>query len=235
MLRYEPGETLAHRLDPRSKLALQIGFTATALAHTSPPALVALTAFTLLVVTVAGVPLLRSLYAFRVAIVILAAAPVISVVTLGSPWIEPEAAVDPALASYRVVLILLFSAAYVRTTPVRDSRAAIQLTVPGKPGRVLGMGIALVFRFLPVLQADVSRIREAMAVRLGSERGFVDRASHIGILALAKTFDRADRLSMALQARCFAWNPTLPRLAFSRRDVPVLAMAAVLAATAVVW
>ncbi len=30
MLTYEPDETIAHRLDPRSKLAVQIGFAATA-------------------------------------------------------------------------------------------------------------------------------------------------------------------------------------------------------------
>jgi len=124
------------------------------------------------------------------------------------------------LASYRVLLILLVSAAYVRSTPVRDSRAAIQRTIPGKPGQLLGIGVALVFRFLPVLQGDLRTIREAMAAETRNRTGAVDRASTIGILGLTRAFDRADRLSLALQARCFAWNPRSRRSPFRILTIP---------------
>lgn len=232
MLSYEPDDTLAHRLDPRSKLAIQLGFAATALAHTTVPALVALTAVTAVFLAAAGVSLLRTLYAYRFALVIVALAPLVAAATFGPPWIDVADGLESARASYRVILILLVSAAYVRSTPVRESRAAIQRTVPGKPGQLLGVGIALVFRFFPVLQGDVRRIRQASAARLGTERGAIDRARRIGLLGLTRAFDRADRLSLALRARCFAWNPTLPPLSFSRRDVPALAVAVVLGTTA---
>lgn len=234
MLTYEPDETLAHRLDPRSKLAVQIGFAITALAHTTPRALVVFTAFTLLGLAAAGVALSRALYSYRFALPILAAAPIISMVTVGSPWVVPADGIDPALASYRVLLILLFSAAYVRSTPARDSRAAIQQTVPGKPGRLLGMGVALVFRFVPLLLTDLRQIRQAMAARLGTERGAVDRINRIGVLGLSRAFTRADRLSVALQARCFSWNPTLPALSFSKSDWVVCALGIVLVLSAIV-
>lgn len=42
MLTYEPGDTLAHRLDPRTKLAVQVAFAAAGFAHTTPAGLVAL-------------------------------------------------------------------------------------------------------------------------------------------------------------------------------------------------
>ncbi|PCR91511.1 energy-coupling factor transporter transmembrane component T family protein [Natrinema ejinorense] len=232
MLTYEPDDTFAHRLDPRSKLAVQIGFAATALAHTSPRALVVLSAVTALVMATARVSLRRTLVAYRMALFVLVLAPLLAGVTLGPPWFDRSAAVASGLASYRVLLILLVSAAYVRSTPVRASRAAIQRTIPGKPGQLLGLGVGLVFRFLPVLRNDLRTIREAMAARLGTERSAVDRASTIGILGLTRAFDRADRLSLALQARCFAWNPTLPPLAFSRVDYPVLAVAVVLGLSA---
>ncbi|MHC3437672.1 energy-coupling factor transporter transmembrane component T family protein [Natrialbaceae archaeon A-gly3] len=222
MLTYEPDETLAHRLDPRSKLAFQMGFAVAALAFVSPAALIALTGVTALVLVATRVPLFRTLYAYRFALVVLAAAPLISMVTLGSPWLEPAAGTEPALSSYRVLLILLVSAAYVRSTPVRDSRAAIQHTIPGKPGQLLGTGVGLVFRFFPVLLADLRTIREASVARLGDQRGPLERASKIGVLGLSRAFSRADRLSVALQARCFSWNPTLPALAFSRTDAPVI-------------
>ncbi|ELY86824.1 energy-coupling factor transporter transmembrane component T family protein [Natrinema altunense] len=232
MLTYEPDDTFAHRLDPRTKLAVQIGFAATALAHPTPRALLVLSALTGVVMAGAGVSLRRTLAAYRFALLVLALAPVLSGATLGAPWFDRAAATASGLASYRVLLVLLVSAAYVRSTPVRDSRAAIQRTIPGKPGQLLGIGVALVFRFLPVLRGDLRTIREAMAARLGTERGAVDRVSTIGMLGLSRAFDRADRLSLALQARCFAWNPTLPPLAFSRADYPVLAVAVVLACSA---
>ncbi len=225
MLTYEPDETLAHRLDPRSKLAVQLGFAATALAHPTPRALLVLSAVTAVALAAARVSLRRTVVAYRYALVVLALAPVLAGVTIGAPWFDRADALASGLASYRVLLILLISAAYVRSTPVRDSRAAIQRTIPGKPGQLLGIGIALVFRFLPVLQGDLRTIREAMAARLGTERGTIDRASTVGMLGLTRAFDRADRLSLALRARCFAWNPTLPPLAFSRLDYPVLAFA----------
>ncbi len=233
MLTYEPDDTVAHRLDPRSKLAVQIGFAITALVHTTPRALLVFTAFTLLGLAAAGVALSRALYSYRFALPILAAAPIISMLTVGSPWVVPSDGVDPALASYRVLLILLFSAAYVRSTPARDSRAAIQRTVPGKPGQLLGMGVALVFRFVPLLLTDIRRIRQAMAARLGTKRSALDRVNQIGVLGLSRAFTRADRLAIALQARCFSWNPTLPALSFSRIDWAACGLAVVLGLSAI--
>lgn len=228
MLTYEPDDTLAHRLDPRSKLAVQMGFAIAALAHTTPRALIACTLLTGAILATARVPLGRTLSAYRFALVVLVAGPLVTMLSLGSPWLEPSEGVGPALASYRALLVLLVSAAYVRSTPVRDSRAAIQRTIPGKPGRLLGIGVALVFRFLPVLRADLRTIREAMAARLGTERSTLERASTIGTLELARAFTRADRLALAMQARCFSWNPTLPTLALSRLDVPAFALAGAL-------
>ncbi|NKE34770.1 energy-coupling factor transporter transmembrane protein EcfT [Natronococcus sp. JC468] len=232
MLTYGPGDTVVHALDPRAKLAVQIGFAATALAHATPRALAGLTAFALAALGLARVRPLRTLYAYRFALAILAVGPLVAAATIGPPWVDLEAGLATALASYRVLLVLLVSAVYVRTTPVRDSRAAIQRTVPGKPGQLLGVGVALVFRFLPVVRSDLRTIRDAMAARLGTERSARERATTIAMNGLSRTFARADRLSLALRARCFSWNPTLPELAFSRRDVPALGLALALAATA---
>ncbi|APX96803.1 energy-coupling factor transporter transmembrane component T family protein [Natronorubrum daqingense] len=225
MLTYDPDDTFAHRLDPRSKLAVQIGFAATALAHTSLRALLALTVVTGVILLVARVPVLEALSAYRFALVFLVLAPLVAGLTLGPPWFDLADASDSARASYRVLLILLVSAAYIRSTPVRASRAAIQRTIPGKAGQILGIGVSLVFRFLPVIRGDLRTIRDAMAARLGGERRVVDRASTLGILGLTRAFDRADRLALAMQARCFAWNPTLPALSFSRTDYVALAVA----------
>jgi biotin transport system permease protein len=51
----------------------------------------------------------------------------------------------------------------------------------------------------------------------------------VATAGLRRAFSRADRLSLALRARCLSWNPTLPALRFRAVDAPVLLLAAALA------
>ncbi|MFB6084362.1 MAG: CbiQ family ECF transporter T component [Halorientalis sp.] len=229
MLSYEPGSTLAHALDPRTKLAFQAGFAVAAYAYTTPRGLAVLSALALAALAAARRSPLAAGYDVRFALPVLLAAPLFEGLVLGPPWFSLAQARFPALASYRVFLLLLVSAAYVSTTPARDSRAAVQWLVPGRPGRFLGLGVAVVFRFLPVLVADLRRARAAMRARLGTERSLAERIRIVTTAGLRRVDARADALALALQARCVAWNPTLPRLAFGRRDAPVLALALALA------
>jgi biotin transport system permease protein len=229
MLKYEPGETVVHALDPRTKLLVQAGFAVAAFAHTTPRGLAVLTVLTLGVLAAARVSPLVALRDVRYALPILVAGPLFAGVTPGPPWFVVADARFPALASYRVLLLLLVSAGYVYTTPVRESRAAIQWLVPGRPGQFLGMGVAFVFRFLPVLVADLQRAREAMRARLGTELPLARRIQLVGAAGLRRADARAASLSLALRARCYAWNPTLPPLALGVWDVPALALALALA------
>ncbi|WP_247008850.1 energy-coupling factor transporter transmembrane component T family protein [Halorientalis litorea] len=229
MLRYDPGASLAHSLDPRSKLAVQVGFAGAAFAHTTPTGLATLTAVTGGVLAAARLSPVAVAVDIRYVLPILVAGPILEGVRLGPPWFSVSAATFPALASYRVLLILFVSAAYVQTTPVRESRAAIQWLVPGKPGQFLGMGVSFVFRFLPVLRADLSRARDAMHARLGTELPLTERMRLVAVSGFARAFDRADRLSLALRARCLSWNPTLPPLTFGTGDVAATLVALALA------
>jgi biotin transport system permease protein len=217
-LAYRPGDAPLHALDPRAKLALQFGFAAAAFAHTTPVGLATLTPLALAAPLLAGASPLDALGEFWLALPFLVLGPVAAAVTFGSPWIRPDAAFHAALASYRVLLVLLVAAAYVYSTPVRDSRAAVRWLLPGKLGQATGVGVALVFRFLPVLQSDLAGRRDAVNSRLGSERSLRERLRLVAIGGIRRAFDRADRLSVALRTRCFAWNPTQPPLAYRRAD-----------------
>mgnify|MGYP000173217157 CR=1 FL=1 len=220
MITYAAGDTPIHRLDPRSKLFVQAAVAVAAFAHTTPRGLAGLTAFVVAVCWLASTPLLASLRSYRAFLPFLVAAPLVEGATLGTPWFVPADAVTPALASYRILLLLLVSTAYIRTTRVRESRAAIQWLLPGRAGVVLGAGVGFVLRFLPLLRADLASIRSAMDARLGSERSLRERIRLIGLTGLRRVFARADRFALALQARCFAWNPTLPPLTATWRDAP---------------
>ncbi|AFK17961.1 energy-coupling factor transporter transmembrane protein EcfT [Haloferax mediterranei ATCC 33500] len=234
MLTYEPGDSLAHRLDPRTKLAVQMSFAAAGFAHTTPVGLTVLGVVAAVCLRAADTAPFSALYSLRYAIPFLAVGPIVEAARLSSPWFEPAAAVDPALASIRVMLVFLVAAAYVRTTPVRESRAAIQRLVPGRFGVALGVGVALVFRFLPLVRRDLLRVREAQAARLGDERRLDERLSLVAAGGLRRSFARADALALALRARCFAWNPTLPVIRLGRRDVPGVVLALALLSSTIV-
>jgi biotin transport system permease protein len=221
VLTYRPGDTVVHRLDPRSKLLAQAGLAAAAFAFPDPRWLAVLTAVGVLAAVAAGLRIRRVLRAYRVVFAFLALGPVLAAVALGPPWFRPAAAVDSLLAVARVVPVLFASAAYTATTPVAETRAAVQAVVPGRVGRLLGVGVGLVSRFFPLVLADARQARAAVAARAGVRRGVRDRAGVLAVRTVHRALDRADTLSMALRARCFAWNPTLPALRFGRADYAV--------------
>jgi biotin transport system permease protein len=232
-LAYRPGDGVLHGLDPRAKLALQAGFAAAAFAHTTALGLAVLTPLAVLAPRLSGASVRDALGEFRFVAPFLLAAPVVAGLTLGEPWFRMAPAVHAALASYRVLLLLLVAAAYVYSTPVRDSRAAVRWLLPGRVGTATGVGVALVFRFLPVLQGDLRSRRDAVNARLGGERSLRERIRLVGVGGLGRALSRADRLAVALRARCFAWNPTSPPLAYGRRDWLATGVAAGFAAAAV--
>lgn len=233
-LSYVPGDSLAHRLDPRSKLAFQAGFAVGAFAHTTPRGLAVLSVVAVGVCALADTPVAGSLRSYRAFLPFLVGAPLVEALSLSAPYLVPGDAVGPALASYRVLLLLLVSSAYVRTTTARDSRAAIQRLVPGRPGVVLGAGVGFVLRFVPLLKEELSTVRSAMDARLGDRARLDERIRLVAVTGLRRAFRRSDALALALRARCFSWNPTLPPLSFTRIDGVAVGASAVLAVTALV-
>ena len=134
MLTYRPGDTLAHGFDPRAKLALQAGFAATMVAHPTPRWAAGGTGLALLALLASRTPLSAALWAIRLPAGLLAAAAVLEALTLGPPWVSVAAARQPAIAGYRVVLVLLVSVAYVRTTPIRAFPGSSAGWPPESPG-----------------------------------------------------------------------------------------------------
>jgi biotin transport system permease protein len=229
MLTYRPGSTVAHRLDARSKLACQFGFAVAAFALPTPERFLVLAGVAGLVLLAGRLSPLSVIRAYWFVFLILLLGPVSAILSVSRPWVDPARGVESSLAVSRVVLVLFVSAVYVRTTPVRESRAVVQRYVPGRLGQSLGVGLALTFRFLPVLRRDLLSVRDAIRARGGANRSVVERARRIAVVGLGRALDRSDRLSLALRARCFAWNPTPPAMSFGRWDYAVTALGVVLA------
>ncbi|MFW5903206.1 MAG: energy-coupling factor transporter transmembrane component T family protein, partial [Halolamina sp.] len=170
MLTYEPGAGFARALDPRAKLLAQVGFAVAAFEMTDSAGLAVLTLLVGGMLVASHVGPVEALAEYGPLVPFLLGAPLVAGLALGPPWFVPAETVGPLLASYRSVLMLAVGAAYVKTTPVRDSRAAVAWLVPGRVGRGLALGVAFVFRLLPLLQSDLRRARDASRARLGEER-----------------------------------------------------------------
>jgi len=217
-LSYVDRDTLVHRLDARTKLLGQFVVALLAFTWTSAFALPVVWALVVVGMALARVRPRSVFPAYALPFVLLAFATLTRTFTFGAPWVDVDAAVAAARYSLRVAAILLASAVYVQTTPVSETQAAISRVVPGKPGRFLAAGTSFVLRFLPVLLADLRSARAAQRARLGDQRRLHERMRTVALTGLNRAFERADRFSLALKARVFAWNPTHPPLSFSRAD-----------------
>lgn len=233
MLRGPGRRTVAHRLDPRTKLLLQVSFAVAAFSRTDVAGLLVLTMLAAGIVVGAGLPIAGTLGQYRLALLLLTVAPIVEFVGPFEPGFAVQEGGRTALASYRVLLILLVGAAFIHTTSLREARAAIQWFVPGRPGQVLGVGLAFVGRFLPLLRDDLRRQRQAMRARAGRARPRRERMRFLAVGGANRALRRGDRFADALKGRCFAWNPTLPALAYTRIDIGGGVLIVVLAAVAV--
>jgi biotin transport system permease protein len=214
----------AARLDPRTKLAVQVA--AATLVLASPrTGLAVVVAVALAACAAARVDPLATLWDARAVLPLLVAAPVVESLSLAAPWVVPGDAAAPALAVARVPPLYLLGAAYAASTAPRESRAAVTWLVPGRAGVVLGAGVELLFRLLPQMRADLASTRRAANARLLDERSALERIRVVGVTGLRRAFRRADALALGLRARAFSTNPTLPRLALSRADAPALGLA----------
>lgn len=223
-LTYHPGPSLAHSLDARAKLLAQFGVVAAAYAWQGEAGVLTLAAIALAVGAAARLPPRATARAYALPAVFLLVGVVDRAVVLGPPWVNVSAFEGAIVHAFRVGVVLVVGAAYVRTTPVAETQAVLA-RVPGRPGRVLAAGVGFVLRFLPVLVADLRRAKAADDARLGSETSLRERMARVAAAGIRRADTRAEHFEIALRSRCFAWNPTYPELVASPRDYVVAALA----------
>lgn len=227
-LSFVPGDTAVHRLDARAKLLVQFVVALLAFAWTSQHSLPVVWAIVLVGALAARLQPAAVLRGYSLPFILLGIATVVRAFTWGAPWVDVTAGLAALEHSLHVAAVLVASAVYVRTTPVFETQAAISRLVPGKVGRLLAAGTSFILRFLPVLLDDLRAARTAQWARLGDTRPLHERMQTVAIAGLTRAFGRADRFSLALKARCFAWNPTPPRMSYSRADWAVTTAALVI-------
>ena len=216
-----PGDSLLHRLDPRTKIVLLFFFLAAIFVFDSPLAYAALTAFTAALIAVSRVPLLLMIKALKPLSWIIAFTFVIHLVSTPGDaffhvWIFDltwQGAAKGFFIALRLALLILLSALLTYTTsPLALTDALETLMQPAKrvgvPAHEIAMMMTIALRFVPTLIEEADKIMKAQQARGAdlTEGSVIERVKgFVPVLVplFISAFRRADDLALAMEARCY--------------------------------
>ena len=150
------------------------------------------------------------------------AAPGTALFRIGEIAVSAEGLAEGGLICLRLWLVALAGVGLAATTPPSAIEAALRFLLaplPLVPEKRVAAMLGLLVRFLPEVLRQAGRTREAQTARCVEYRkNPIRRLSVFAISLLRAVFVRADRLSLAMEARCYSENRTVARLAAGRRD-----------------
>ena len=226
---YSAGDSLLHQIDARCKMVLVVLISLAGL-NADLRALGLLTLILLGIIIRVRLPLaaaFKEIRYFLILLMLVFAARVLS--TGGIPLIDlkfmtvsTQGIYNGILVCWRLALVIILGFALVSTTPPSDIKAAVQWflkPVPLVPEKRVAVMMGLILRFVPVIFDQATETVEAQRARcVQNRKNPVYRLIRLGAPLIRRTFERADDLAVAMEARCFTENRTDPELAASKRD-----------------
>ncbi len=144
---------------------------------------------------------------------------------------------EGALICLRLVLVFIVGAAFIATTRSAEIKAGVQWflkPVPWVPAERVATMLGLVARFMPVILEQAAKTSDAQRARAGeNRRNPIRRLTAFGIPLMRRTFETADNLAVAMEARCYSETRTDPDLTTGRKDWVFFGTAVALILTAV--
>lgn len=253
---YFPGDSVIHRLDPRAKLLLVMGYIAAVFIVKDIVMYAPVALFVAMVTLVSRVPLsylIKSLKPLRWLLVLMFILNVF-LTREGEPlldWrfihITHGGLVKGVYIILRLVLLVGgTSLLTLTTTPVALTDGLESLLTPLKalkfPAHELAMMMTIALRFIPTLLEEADKIMKAQTARGANfETGGVLKRAKAMVPVLVplfvSAFRRADELAMAMESRCYhggEGRTKLHVLRFAARDgAAVAVMGALIAVIAV--
>ncbi len=226
---FRSGTSLLHRLDVRFKLLFLILISSISL-NGDFLRLGILTCLLTVLMVNSRLPLksgLRELRFFLILLLLIMGARMVT--TPGDPIIEikffsitRQGIFSGVLICWRLTIIVLLGFAFVFSTRSFEIKAAVEwLLKPFAfiPGKQIATMLGLTTRFVPVILNQANETAEAQRARcVENRKNPVYRLIRLGIPLIRRTFERADRLAVAMEARCYTENRTDPELCATRID-----------------
>ena len=133
-----------------------------------------------------------------------------------------EGLYEGALVCWRLVIVIMAGLTFVLTTRPSEIKAAVAWMLrpfPFVPAKRIATMMSLIVRFMPVIFQQAKETLDAQRARgVENRKNPVNRLVKLGIPILRRTFERADKLALAMEARCYSENRTDPRLASGIKD-----------------
>ncbi len=216
-----PGDSLLHRVDPRSKIVFSFAFAVALFLVSSFGGLALMAAGLAAGLAVARIPpswlyrglkpvLLLALVTFLFQAFLRGGAPITS---LGPLTLYREGVREGAFLALRLVLLVLSSTLLTFTTPpVMLTDGLSRLMAPLQrlrfPAYELALMMTIALRYIPTLLQELDRILKAQLARGADIRrgGLVKRARNLVPVLLPLfviSFRHADELALAMESRCY--------------------------------
>ena len=226
---FRAGTSLPHRLDVRFKLFFLILISLISLSGD----FLRLGIFTCLLtglVIHARLPLKSGLKGFRfflfllllVLVARMLTTPGDALIVIKSYAVTRQGILSGVLICWRLTIIVLLGFVFVFTTRSSEIKAAVEWVlkpVAFIPGKRIATMMSLTTRFVPVILNQANETAEAQRARgVENRKNPVYRLIRLGIPLIRRTFERADKLAVAMEARCYTENRTDPELSATRTD-----------------
>jgi energy-coupling factor transporter transmembrane protein EcfT len=126
------------------------------------------------------------------------------------------------LICWRLFIIAFVGFLFVFTTPSSEIKAAVEWFLKPAafiPGKRIAAMMGLIARFIPVILNQAKETAEAQRARcVEYRRNPLYRIVRLGIPLIRRTFEQADKLIVAMEARCYSEDRTDPVLSATRLD-----------------
>jgi energy-coupling factor transport system permease protein len=248
---YFPGDSLLHRLDPRTKIIGLLVLSVAIFLPKSWPGYLLAAAFCLGALVLSQVPIKFILRGLRPIVIFLAITVVFNafltpgeaIAHVGRWAITREGLVLSAVAAVRLVLLVVIASLLTLTTsPIRLTDGFERLMRPlapiGVPAHELALMMTIALRFIPTLTEEADRIMRAQAARgadfqsgnlMNRIRGLIP----VMVPLFVAAFRRADELATAMEARGYRGGQGRTKmrdLAYTGKDFAAMALLLVMVA-----
>lgn len=229
VLGFQAGNSMLHQLDVRFKLAFLVAVSLSCL-KASVPLLFLLMMLLIVVLTHAGLPwktALRDLrYVFLLLVFVFMArslsVPGIPVVEFKSISVTREGLYEGGIVCWRLVIVIMIGLSFIITTRSSEMKAAVKWVLkpfPWIPAKKIALMLSLIVGFIPLIFEQAKKTGDAQKARgVENRKNPVYRLKMFGIPLIHRIFERADRLILAMEARCYSENRTDTLLSSNVRD-----------------
>lgn len=126
------------------------------------------------------------------------------------------------LICWRLMLVVIIGMIFISSTRPSEMKAAVQwylIPVPFVPEKRVATMMSLIIRFIPVIFDQAKEIMNAQRAKcVENRKNPVYRLVKFSVPLARQIFINADKLTVAMEARCYSEDRTVPELSANKKD-----------------